>query len=97
MTDVFDRAQARDAEMLRDALAKQQRRAHPDRPSALICAVCKERIDEQRRQAIPGVRTCSDCDGLCVECCGEIPEGRRDALPGVDTCVECQTALEGKR
>ena len=61
MTDVFDRAQDREAELREDALAEHAR-SHPQPcgESALVCD-CGEPIPEGRRKAIPGVRTCIEC------------------------------------
>ena len=61
MTDVFDRAQDREAELRSDALAEHAR-AHPAATgvSAAFCA-CGEPIPEGRRLAIPGVQTCIEC------------------------------------
>lgn len=67
MTDVYDRAQARDAQMLADALAAQQRRAglagKSAADSAEICqaADCGEPIPATRRAAVPGCRYCVAC------------------------------------
>lgn len=62
MTDVFDRAQAREEEMRQDALADQARRAQPlAGDSAIDCAMCGEKIPDGRRQALPGVQTCLEC------------------------------------
>ena len=62
MTDVFDRAQEREEEMRQDALAKQARQAQTVAgDSALVCAMCEEPIPEGRRQAVPGVQTCIEC------------------------------------
>ena len=63
MTDVFDRAQEREEEMRQDALAEHERRAHGQitRVSATHCQVCDEPIPEGRRNAVPGVQTCRDC------------------------------------
>lgn len=73
MTDVFDRAQEREEQMRQDALARQARQAQTEAgDSALICAVCEEPIPEERRQAVPGVRTCIECQadieryGFCI-------------------------------
>lgn len=65
MTDVFDRAQEREEEMRQDALAEQARRTQPVAgDSALVCAVCEEAIPEGRRQAVPGVQTCIECQTM---------------------------------
>lgn len=62
MTDVFDRAQAREEEMRQDALADQARHAQlPAGDSAERCVWCAEPIPNARRQALPGVQTCIDC------------------------------------
>lgn len=62
MTDIFDRAQEREEELRQDALANQARKAGAmARDSALTCGVCDEPIPEARRQAVPGVQTCIDC------------------------------------
>ena len=62
MSDDMDRAQAREEEMRGDALADQARRAQrPVVESAVDCAMCGEPIPEARRQALPGVQTCIDC------------------------------------
>lgn len=62
MTDILDRAQAREEEMRSDALAELARRAdgHPCRASAIYCD-CGEAIPEARRLAVPGVQTCIEC------------------------------------
>ena len=65
MTDVFDRAQARDAQMLEDALVEQSRRAglagKTFNDSARNCRLCDEAIPDARRRALPGVQTCVVC------------------------------------
>lgn len=62
MTDVFDRAQERELEMRQDALAEQARRVQPAAgDSALVCTMCEAEIPEGRRQAMPGVQTCIEC------------------------------------
>ena len=62
MTDVFDRAQAREEEMRQDALAEHARRAdgHGTTVSAMFCE-CGVAIPEGRRRALPGVSTCIEC------------------------------------
>lgn len=61
MTDVFDRAQEREAELRDDALAEHARHHPlPSGESALVCE-CGEPIPEARRRAITGVRTCIEC------------------------------------
>lgn len=61
MTDVFDRAQEREEEMRADALMEHVRHhPQPSGESSLVCE-CGEPIPEARRRAIPGVRTCIEC------------------------------------
>lgn len=65
MTDLWDRATAREEALRDDALAEQARR-DPTRgktflDSARNCRVCDEAIPEKRRRAVPGVQTCVDC------------------------------------
>ena len=64
MTDIFDRATEREEQDRADALAKQTRRAGLEgktvKDSAKYC-VCGAHIPLKRRQAIPGVQTCIDC------------------------------------
>jgi len=62
MTDVFDRAQAVE-------LSEWERRQHRDAPpaeawdalSARHCKGCGCQIPEARRQAVPGVQLCVQC------------------------------------
>lgn len=65
MTDIFDRASEREAELLGDALAEQARRAGLSGKtlddSAHHCRVCDDAIPTARRRALPGVQTCVDC------------------------------------
>lgn len=62
MTDVFDRAQARELEMRQDALAEQARHAPQlAGDSALVCVWCEQPIPDARRRALPGVQTCVEC------------------------------------
>ena len=65
MTDDIDRAQAREAEMLADALREQARRAglagKTVADSATECADCGEEIPQERRQALPGIQFCVAC------------------------------------
>ena len=62
MTDDIDRAQAREEEMRADALARFERRHPPTaEASAEQCKCCGETIPEARRQALPGVQTCVEC------------------------------------
>ncbi|WP_300335611.1 TraR/DksA C4-type zinc finger protein [Accumulibacter sp.] len=63
MSDIFDRATEREQELRDDALAARERRARAGRAavSAASCAVCEQPIPESRRQALPGVQTCVEC------------------------------------
>ena len=68
MTDPIDRGCEREDELRADAIAEQRRRAGLDgktaADSAMNCSACKEPIPEARRQALPGVQTCIDCQSL---------------------------------
>ena len=65
MTDVFDRAAEVEEVLRQDALDKQLRRAGLDgktvNDSALSCGACTEPIPQARREALPGVQTCVEC------------------------------------
>lgn len=62
MTDVFDRAQEREAEMRSDALNEQRRNAQlAGTESAEVCTRCDMPIPKARQLAIPGVQTCVQC------------------------------------
>lgn len=65
MTDVFDRATEREEQHRAAALAEQERRAglagKTVADSAEACRVCETPIPEARREAIPGVQLCVDC------------------------------------
>ena len=63
VSDDVDRAQAREQEMRQDALAEHAREAQIAAAvdSAEFCAMCGEAIPEGRRDAVPGVQTCIDC------------------------------------
>lgn len=67
MVDDIDRAQAREAELLQDALRDQARRAglagKTSADSAEFCEArrCGAPIPEPRRQAVPGCRFCVAC------------------------------------
>lgn len=65
MPDPLDAASEREARFRDDALAAQQRRAGLDgktvADSRIECRVCSEPIPEARREAVPGVQTCVDC------------------------------------
>ncbi|MFZ5531480.1 MAG: TraR/DksA family transcriptional regulator [Pseudomonadota bacterium] len=66
--DQFDRAQELEQQKRDDALACHAQRSAEDaaRESAKWCEAphCGERIPEDRRNAIPGVRYCVECQGL---------------------------------
>ncbi len=63
MTDDIDRAQAREAELLADALRDHARRARNGlgAASAQDCSDCGEPIPEARREAQPGCQFCVAC------------------------------------
>ncbi|KRC20181.1 TraR/DksA C4-type zinc finger protein [Acidovorax sp. Root219] len=65
MSDDVDRASAREAEILADALAAQARRAgltgKTPADSAHHCAECDEEIPAVRRRAVPGCQLCVTC------------------------------------
>ena len=44
-----------------DELARMQAQKRPVGESLTHCAECEEEIPEKRRQAIPGVKLCIDC------------------------------------
>lgn len=68
MTDPIDRGCEREDELRADAIAEQRRRAGFDgktvADSAEFCEACGDPIPEARRQAVPGVQTCVDCQTL---------------------------------
>jgi phage/conjugal plasmid C-4 type zinc finger TraR family protein len=64
MTDIFDRAQEREEQMRQDALAEQARRAQPTTSESATHCACSRPIPEPRRQAVPGVQTCIECQTL---------------------------------
>lgn len=65
MGDEIDRAQEREEEMRQDAWARHARMMRPvASDSAQECALCDEPIPEGRRQAVPGVQLCVDCQGF---------------------------------
>lgn len=62
MTDILDRAQAREEELRQDALADHARRTQTEAgDSALFCGECGAKIPQKRRLAMPGVQTCIEC------------------------------------
>ena len=68
MTDPIDRGCEREDELRADAIADQRRRAGMDGKTAAdsseTCNACGEPIPEARRQAVPGVQTCIECQTL---------------------------------
>lgn len=65
MTNRDDRATAREEELRADAIAEQQRKSGLSgktvADSAEHCAICEDVIPQARREAVPGVQTCIDC------------------------------------
>lgn len=65
MTDVFDRASEREEADRAQALAAQAQRGgfagKTVADSASECRICDEPIPELRRQRLPGVQTCVEC------------------------------------
>lgn len=62
MSDDIDRAQEREQEMRSDALAEHARHTQtPAGKSARRCVECDCAIPEGRRKAMPGVKTCVEC------------------------------------
>ena len=65
MPNLDDRATEREEELRGDALAEQARRAglagKTVADSAAFCEICDTEIPEARRIAVPGVKTCIDC------------------------------------
>ena len=68
MTDPIDRGCEREDELRADAIAEQRRRASLEgktvADSAEFCEACGEPIPGARRQAVPGVQTCIECQTL---------------------------------
>jgi len=62
MADIIDSASELE-DLQRDA-ALSMRRINRNAVSAKHCESCGEDIPEQRRVAVPGCRTCSDCQRL---------------------------------
>lgn len=65
MTDLYDRATEREEAQREDALNAQRQRAGFNgktiADSATHCSVCECRIPKKRRELLPGVQTCVDC------------------------------------
>ena len=68
MTDLFDRAQARELQMRQDALRDHARRAglagKTGADSATECIDCGSQIPEARRWAMPGCQRCVKCQTI---------------------------------
>lgn len=68
MSDPLDLAAEREAELRADALADQARRSglagKTVADSAATCRICETPIPDARRQAVPGVQTCIECQTL---------------------------------
>ncbi|EAA5258729.1 TraR/DksA family transcriptional regulator [Salmonella enterica subsp. enterica] len=60
--DVLDHLQVQ--EEFFETLLKEQRLPVPVVPSATLCQACGNEIDERRREHIPGVQLCFDCQTL---------------------------------
>lgn len=65
MSDLYDRATEREEAERAQALAAQEARAglkgKTVADSATHCVLCEEAIPQARREALPGVQTCIDC------------------------------------
>jgi phage/conjugal plasmid C-4 type zinc finger TraR family protein len=61
MVDIVDRAQAREAELLEDALARARGPLAAAAASRVHCQDCDGPIPAARRRAVPGCTTCVDC------------------------------------
>jgi phage/conjugal plasmid C-4 type zinc finger TraR family protein len=63
MADDADRAAEREEEMRNDELARMARAADEQaaHPSAKLCCICDEPIPQRRRDTVPGVQTCVEC------------------------------------
>ncbi|VFQ44390.1 TraR/DksA C4-type zinc finger protein [Desulfoluna butyratoxydans] len=60
--DDLDRAQSLEIHARQHAIASiRQAATDTGRPSARFCVICEEEIPEKRRQCIPGVQLCVDC------------------------------------
>ncbi|MFG6462296.1 TraR/DksA C4-type zinc finger protein [Roseateles sp. DXS20W] len=81
MLDVFDRAQAREAELRQDALAEHQRRA---------AAVLGQEGDAERWREL----SAEFCEG--TGCGAPIPDRRRQLMPRCRLCVDCQGRKEAR-
>ncbi len=68
---------------IEDELARLKARSAPKGESLTHCAECEEPIPEARRQAIPGVKLCIDCqqerDGATMQRGGINRRGSKDS------------------
>lgn len=68
---------------IKDELARLKARPAPKGESLTHCAECEEPIPEARRQAIPGVKLCIECqqerDGAATERGGINRRGSKDS------------------
>lgn len=64
MPDICDRADADIAFFDNLRLRELQQ---PTPPSAVLCQGCGHKIDPRRREALPGVQTCADCQNLAED------------------------------
>jgi phage/conjugal plasmid C-4 type zinc finger TraR family protein len=61
MGDLVDHAQAREQELIDEAIARQAA-ATPRGPSRTDCIDCSDPIPVERRKAVPGCKRCVDCE-----------------------------------
>ncbi|EOR3068566.1 TraR/DksA family transcriptional regulator [Escherichia coli] len=59
MADIIDNAA--EIEELQRNLSLQKYKSDSNAPSATHCCECSDPIDERRRQAVRGCRTCASC------------------------------------
>ena len=65
MADLCDLGSERAEQLLEDALGRHRRAVQAASPvGTLCCEECDAAIPLARRQAVPGCRTCVDCQGL---------------------------------
>ncbi|MEI7186160.1 TraR/DksA family transcriptional regulator [Dickeya dianthicola] len=63
MPDEIDRDQEFNEQRLEDMI-EQNRFKPATTPSLYYCRLCGEPIPEQRRQTLPGVTTCTECQAI---------------------------------
>jgi phage/conjugal plasmid C-4 type zinc finger TraR family protein len=61
MSDIVDRAEAREAIQREEALHRARLAITPAAASKVFCVECEERIPNARRRAVPGCSRCVDC------------------------------------